>query len=325
MDKLRNSAPFTFSGALSRMSSLSTYSYGRSPAYRRLLSSRTLPLRVVGNRSSHDHQFRFRPAPQQLCFLSKPNPCPPLFPPSSRLFHTSPPSSLAEQGAKTESKSQDAQNSEPASESRQGPTTEGEAAGDRERHQRPDEEGSGEEGKKDHREDAPPPPPPPHGDKTPWQVFLETMQSEFKQSKEWNESTKALASSAHQFTESESVRRARQAYENTSGAVSSTATNVVKTTAGAIGKGAAWTWETSMMKGVRKGANVTGEALDKATKPIRETEAYRNVKNVIDDGSSSRYGGWLEKEERKRQREMREILEKTTGGKGSEVLQEDPK
>ena len=52
------------------------------------------------------------------------------------------------------------------------------------------------------------------------------------------------------------------------------------------------------MKGVRKGANVTGEALDKATKPIRETEAYKSVKDVIDDGSSSRYGGWVEKEER---------------------------
>jgi import inner membrane translocase subunit TIM44 len=179
-----------------------------------------------------------------------------------------------------------------------------------------------EEEGKEKKEDLPPPPP--HGDKTPWQVFMETMQSEFQQSKEWNESTKALASSAHQFTESESVRKARQAYEATSGAVSSTAANVVKTTAGAIGKGAAWTWETPVMKGVRKGANITGEALDKATKPIRETEAFKNVKNVIDDGSSSRYGGWVEKEERKKRRELRDQVDKTNGGKGNEVFVEDP-
>lgn len=178
------------------------------------------------------------------------------------------------------------------------------------------------EGKKEKKED--PPPPPPHGDKTPWQVFLDTMQTEFKQSKEWNESTKALAAGANQFVESESVRKARQAYETTSGAVSSTAANVVKTTAGAIGKGATWTWETPVMKGVRKGANKTGEVLDKATKPIRETEAYKNVKDVIDDGSSSRYGGWVDKEERKRRKELREQELKSLG-LHNQVFEEDPK
>ena len=164
-----------------------------------------------------------------------------------------------------------------------------------------------QKGKKEKAEDLPPPPP--HGDKTPWQVFLETMNTELKESKEWNESTKALAAGAQEFSESEKVRKAREAYEATTGVVSSTASTVVKTTAGAIGKGASWTWETPVMKGVRKGANITGEALDKATKPIRETEAYRNVKNVIDDGSSSRYGGWVDKEERRKAREERERLQ----------------
>ncbi|MDA4133871.1 MAG: hypothetical protein OK454_12225, partial [Thaumarchaeota archaeon] len=59
-----------------------------------------------------------------------------------------------------------------------------------------------------------------------------------------------------------------------------------------------------------------------ATKPIRDTEAYKNVKNVIDDGSSSRYGGWVEKEERKRQRELRE---KTDELNPHQVFDEDPK
>ncbi|PKS06740.1 hypothetical protein jhhlp_006814 [Lomentospora prolificans] len=174
-----------------------------------------------------------------------------------------------------------------------------------------------EEQKQKKKEDLPPPPP--HGNKTPWEVFKETFQTEMEQSKEWNESTKAIASSAHQFTESESVRRAREAYEKTSGAVSSTASKVVKTTAGAIGKGATWTWETPVVKGVRSAASVTGEALDKATKPIRETEAYKSVKDVIDDGASARYGGWVEKEERRRRRELREKI-----GASPEVLQEDP-
>lgn len=181
------------------------------------------------------------------------------------------------------------------------------------------EQGEGEK-KDEKKEDLPPPPP--HGDKTPWQVFMETMQTEFKASKEWNDSTKQLAQGATDFVESESVRRAREAYEKTTGAVSSTAGAVLKNTAGAVGKGAAWTWDTSVMKGVRKAANVTGEALDKTTKPIRDTEAFKSVKSVIDDGSSSRYGGWVDKEERKRQRELREQME---GFKKHEVIEEDPK
>ncbi|KAE9376685.1 TIM44 subunit of mitochondria import inner membrane translocase [Stipitochalara longipes BDJ] len=186
-------------------------------------------------------------------------------------------------------------------------------------------EGEGESKNKDEKEA--PPPPPPHGDKSPWQVFTETLQSEFKASKEWNESTKALAAGAQQFTENESVRRARQAYESTTGAVSSTTANVLKTTAGAVGKGAAWTWETPVVKGVRSTVNATASVIEKGTRPIRETEAYKNVKNVIDDGSSSRYGGWVEKEERRKARELREAQEaKKAGvtGKRVEVMTEDP-
>ncbi|KAM0136081.1 hypothetical protein ACHAP3_004702 [Botrytis cinerea] len=184
------------------------------------------------------------------------------------------------------------------------------------------EEGEGSEGKKEESKEAPPPPPP-HGDKTPWQVFTETLQTEFKASKEWNESTKQLAEGAHQFTENENVKRARQAFETTTGAVSSTTGKVLKTTAGAVGKGAAWTWETPVVKGVRTTVNATANVLDKATQPIRQTEAYKNVKNVIDDGSSSRYGGWVEKEERRKARELRELQEGTTG-KTKEVPIEDP-
>ncbi len=182
------------------------------------------------------------------------------------------------------------------------------------------------EGKKEKKEDAPPPPP--HGDKSPWQVFTDTLQSEFKASKEWNESTKALAAGAQQFTENESVRRAREAYERSTGAVSSTTAKVLKTTAGAVGKGAAWTWETPVVKGVRTTVNATATVIEKGTRPIRETEAYKNVKDVIDDGSSSRYGGWVEKEERRKAREKRELEEAQKAGlsgKRVEVLKEDPK
>ncbi len=177
-----------------------------------------------------------------------------------------------------------------------------------------------------------PPPPPPHGDKTPWQVFAETLRTEFKASKEWNESTKALASSAHQFTENESVKRARAAYTAASGAATSKTSEALRGTGKALGQGAAWTWDTPVVKGVRAGVNATGRGIEKATRPVRETEVYKTavggVKDVIDDGSSSRYGGWVEKEERRKQRELRELNEARASGrvgKRAEKIEEDPK
>ena len=190
-----------------------------------------------------------------------------------------------------------------------------------------DEDSKGNERKKED-----PPPPPPHGDKSPWQVFTETLRSEFKASKEWNESTKQIASSAQQFTENESVKRARAAYSAASGAATSTTATALKSTGKALGQGAAWTWETPVVKGVRAGVNATGRGLDKATKPVRETKVFKTavggVKDVIDDGSSSRYGGWVEKEERRKVRELRELNEAGVGGRAGkrvEKIEEDPK
>jgi import inner membrane translocase subunit TIM44 len=189
------------------------------------------------------------------------------------------------------------------------------------------EESKDEDKSEEKKEDAPPPPP--HGDKSPWQVFRDTLQSEFKASKEWNESTKALASSAHQFTESENIKRARAAYEAASGAATTRTSSAIKTTGRAIGKSASWTWNTPVVKGLRKGVNVTTTGLEKATRPVRETEAYKTavggVKQAIDDGSSSRYGGWIEKEERRRQRQLREEMEAKSGHRKSGPIVEDPK
>ncbi|PFH61674.1 hypothetical protein XA68_16684 [Ophiocordyceps unilateralis] len=292
MPSLVRSAPST-ACALSRAAARPVYAYGRSPAYRRLAS----------------HLPRHRASTLLPPLLSSDALRSPL---SWRQFHLSvprcqdeaKPGSTEAPKAKTNEASK-AKSDEPA------PAPEGEESakkgpedGENENQQKTEGDETKEGDGKAEKEDLPPPPP--HGDKTPWQVFMETMNSEFQRSKEWNESTKQIGAAAHQFTESESVRKAREAYERSTGAVSSTASRAMKSTAGAIGKGAAWTWDTPVMKGVRKAANVTGEAVEKATKPIRDTEAYKNVKDVIDDGSSSRYGGWVEKEERRKKRALKQ-------------------
>jgi import inner membrane translocase subunit TIM44 len=188
-----------------------------------------------------------------------------------------------------------------------------------------DEQPAGEEGAKEQKAKDDPLPPPPHGDKTPWQVFTETLRSEFKASKEWNESTKQLAAGYQDLTQNEAIKKAKSAYTQTSDVVGSTTSAALKTTGRAIGQGAAWAWDTPVVKGLRKGAEATGKGIEKVTRPIRETEAYKNVKETIDDGASSRYGGWMEKEERKRRREIREAKEAQNGRRQPELMTEDPK
>lgn len=181
------------------------------------------------------------------------------------------------------------------------------------------EQKEGEQGEKKEKKDAPPPPP--HGDKTPWQVFTETLQQEFQASKEWNESTKQLGGSIHDFTQNPHVQKAGQISE----AAKAKTAEALKATASAVGQGAAWTWDTMPVKGVRAAARVTGTGIEYATRPVRQTKAFQAVKETIDDGSSSRYGGWTEKEERRRRRELRELNElQRTGGKRIESLEEDP-
>lgn len=163
---------------------------------------------------------------------------------------------------------------------------------------------------------------PPHGTKTPWQVFTETLSSEFKASKEWNESTKELSGSIHDFTQNPNVQKAASAYTKAAEAASTTTGKVILGSAGAIGKSAAWTWDTSVVRGVRYGVSAVGSGVEKATRPLRETEAYKSVKDTVDDGASQRYGGWTEKEERRKQREAREARQ--GGLRPAEIHEEDP-
>lgn len=181
-----------------------------------------------------------------------------------------------------------------------------------------EKEGEGKEEHKDKKDSAPPPP---HGDKTPWQVFRETLSTEFKASKEWNESTKQLGGRVQTFNESEGVRRAREASE----AATSGASKVIKGTGKVVGQSAAWTWNTSAVQGVRAGVNATGRGIEQVTRPVRETKAFKDISEAIDDGSSTRYGGWTEKEERRLRRRAQMLKEGGLGGRPAEKMEEDPK
>lgn len=315
MSSLRHAARSSTSSAL-RTPSLASFSHGRSPAYRRIVSG-------LERHNGASPIASFTTTSPALAALRSPFLPQTIANSQLRGFHQS--SRWLQDQPKTEGKPAPKAEAQPDAKAEQKPADAeaGAKAESEEQAKKEDGEEKSEDGEKKQEKKEDLPPPPPHGDKTPWQVFMETMQTEFKQNKEWNDSTKQLAAGAKELSESENVRRAREAYESTTGAISSTTGKVLKTTGTAIGKGAGWAWDTSVMKGVRKGANATGDVLDKATKPLRETEAYKNVKNVIDDGSSSRYGGWVEKEERRKAKELREKQAAELYGKPEDMV-EDP-
>jgi len=270
--------------------------YGRTAAYRRIGQLSTLPSSVLHTSSYHapSPATLFRPGLNRSLHISralqqqaqpKPDPSP-----SEEV--KDPP--RQQDSDKSEAKSDEAKSDEAKS----------------------DEDKSEKSGEKKDKKDAPPPPP--HGDKTPWQVFRDTFSSELKASKEWNESTKQLAGEVQDLRESEGIKKASAAYEKTFGAAGRGAQGAAKV----VGKGAALAWETPVVQGIRKGVNATGRGIEQATRPVRETEAFKSVQEAIDDGSSSRYGGWFEKEERRRRRAERDAKDPT---RKMENLEEDPK
>ncbi|KAK5733439.1 protein translocase subunit [Elasticomyces elasticus] len=182
----------------------------------------------------------------------------------------------------------------------------------------------GEESETKEKKDSDEPPPPKHGSKTPWQVFTETLQQEFKASKEWEESNKQLSGKISDFTSNPNVLRAKSAYSKAAEVTSSATGKAFLGTAGAIGKGAAWTWQTPVVKGLRSGAKVVGSGVEKATRPVRETEGWKSVKDTIDDGASTRYGGWTEREERRRRREEYEKKMGRSSSSQPEIFEENP-
>ncbi|KAF2842483.1 TIM44 subunit of mitochondria import inner membrane translocase [Patellaria atrata CBS 101060] len=294
--------------------------YGRTAAYRRLCaessqlsSEQTNISSNTPSISSYNFSFlRSRLRPEDLITQSL------IF--QFRSFHNR--SYLYQEAAQ---KKKEEPSTKPASDAKaEDAASEGPKSGEGPK-QEGEQQSEGETDGKQKQEKKDAPPPPPHGDKTPWQVFTETLKTEFKASKEWNESTKALASGVNDFTQNEHIRKAREAYSKVSETTGGAAAKTLKTTGKVIGQGAAWTWETPVVKGVRKGVTAAARGVEKVTEPVRKTEAYKSVANVIDDGSSSKYGGWVEKEERRKRREAREAEElKKYGGKRPQIFEEDP-
>lgn len=157
--------------------------------------------------------------------------------------------------------------------------------------------------------------------KTPLEVFFNTFKDEIKKSNELKENIKALQDETGRVAESEAFKRAKEAYDKAQKG-SSAAGKMAKKTAEAVGDVAYKAWESPVGKGVRTTVKTGADVADKAFEPVRKTQVYKDVSNVIDDGSSTSYGGFLTKEKRDELRK-RELEEKLKNGRWKPVKENE--
>lgn len=157
--------------------------------------------------------------------------------------------------------------------------------------------------------------------KSPMQVFFETFKTEVQKSSELKENIKALQDETGRVTESEAFKKAKDAFDKAQKR-SSAAGKVAKKTAEVVGDVAYKAWDSPVGKGVRYTVKTGSDAADKVFEPVRKTSVYKNVSSVIDDGSSSAYGGFLSKEERERLRQ-KELEERLKSGKAWRPVKEN--
>lgn len=148
----------------------------------------------------------------------------------------------------------------------------------------------------------------------PLEVFFQTFRDEVKKLAELKENIKALQDETGRLGESEAFKRAKEAYDKAQKGLSA-AGKLAKKTAEKVGEAANRAWELPVGRGVRHTVATGAEAADKAFEPVRNTQVYKDVSNVIDDGSSTAYGGFLTKEQREALR-RREAQRRRAAGTG---------
>ncbi|KAK9460086.1 Tim44p [Lipomyces oligophaga] len=141
--------------------------------------------------------------------------------------------------------------------------------------------------------------------KSPLQVFVDTFRQEWNKSQELQENIKTLQDGTKQVADSEAYKKAKEAYDRAKSGTSATA-KTLKKAGEAVGSAASTAWESPVVKATRDVVHDAAEGIDKATAPIRETQVYKEVKEAIDDGRSRRYGGFEERETRRKHRLERE-------------------
>ncbi|EDO15399.1 hypothetical protein Kpol_1063p9 [Vanderwaltozyma polyspora DSM 70294] len=140
------------------------------------------------------------------------------------------------------------------------------------------------------------------GPRTPIQIFRDTFKKEWEKSKDLQDNIKALQDASGRLGESEAYKKAREAYLKAQKG-STIVGKTLQKTGETVEDIASKAWDSEIGKSTRKAASATARKIDESFEPVRKTQVYKDVSDVIDDGDSSRYGGFIGKEQRRLKRE----------------------
>lgn len=114
---------------------------------------------------------------------------------------------------------------------------------------------------------------------------------------------KTLQDASGRLGESEAYKKAREAYLKASKGSQTIVGKTLQKTGETVEELATKAWDSDIAKTTRVVASKTAKKLDESFEPVRQTKIYKDVSEVIDDGDSSSYGGFITKEQRRLKRE----------------------
>ncbi|TYJ54333.1 hypothetical protein B9479_004998 [Cryptococcus floricola] len=155
--------------------------------------------------------------------------------------------------------------------------------------------------------------------RSPWAVFTQVLKEEINKNKGWQDNVKQLQGDVDKMADSAAMKKMRESYEKARLAnliknnprIQSAVTDLQKAGISVQDAVQHALRDSEVLKAISAASNRFVSATYDATAPIRDTKAYKlmaeSIEEAFDDetGVGSRYGGYQEKEARRKKREMR--------------------
>ncbi|KIJ55358.1 hypothetical protein M422DRAFT_23956, partial [Sphaerobolus stellatus SS14] len=156
--------------------------------------------------------------------------------------------------------------------------------------------------------------------RSPFQTFVDTLKEELRKNRELSDNVKQLQGDVDKLQDSEAMKKAKDMYERAR-LVSSIKENPrLRAAAEELRKGGVKVGdavsealksmeESDVMRHISRASAAVSSKIESATEPIRNTAAYKELKDTVldalDDSGTSKHAGYEEKEARRARRQAR--------------------
>ncbi|KAF7317021.1 Mitochondrial import inner membrane translocase subunit TIM44 [Mycena chlorophos] len=175
--------------------------------------------------------------------------------------------------------------------------------------------------------------------KSPFQTFVDVLRDELRKNRELQENVKQLQGDVDKLQDSETMKRARAAYERArltssikeNPRLRAAAEELKKTgvkVGDAVSEALKTMEESELMRAISKASAAVSASIEKSTEPIRNTAAYKALSetlvDALDDSGSAKHAGFEEKEARRLRRQRRLAKAGIARGAGAERVAANP-